>query len=228
MNLLALDTSSAACSASLMIKDKVKTLYELTPRGHSDLILTMCDQLLTEQKLLPSQLDGIAFGRGPGSFTGLRIAAGVTQGIAFSANLPIIPISSLAALAHKTHIENKQKNILVVMDAKMQEVYWGAFKFDKGTLVNAAEGLCQPKALTTSTDVKWYAVGDAWTTYRTCFAEQVITSMVEFETDSLPSAENIAYLAYQDLIDGKIYPPEKAVPVYLRNNVAKKTAKTPS
>lgn len=228
MNLLALDTSSAACSASLMLKDKMKTLYELTPRGHSDLILTMCDQLLAEEKLLPSQLDGIAFGRGPGSFTGLRIASGVTQGIAFSANLPIIPISSLAALAHKTHIENKQNNILVAMDAKMQEVYWGAFKFDAGKLVHSAEGLCQPSALPIATDVKWFAVGDAWTTYQACFSEQLVARIVGFDTDSLPSAENIAYLAQQNLIDGKTYPPEKAVPVYLRNNVAKKTAKMPS
>ncbi len=224
MKLLALDTSSAACSAALMINNEVKTLFEIVPRAHSDLILSMCDKLLQEAKLLPSQLDGIGFGRGPGSFTGLRIAAGVTQGISFAANIPVIPVSSLAALAQKTHLDSQKNNILVAVDARMQEVYWGHFHFNEGKLMSFKEGICHPEALHATDEHQWFAAGDAWKVYHDQFEQKLISNMVGFNTCSLPCAENIAYLALQDLTDGNTYPPEKAMPVYLRNNVAKKSS----
>lgn len=207
-----------------MINNEVKTLFEIVPRAHSDLILSMCDKLLQEAKLLPSQLDGIGFGRGPGSFTGLRIAAGVTQGISFAANIPVIPVSSLAALAQKTHLDSQKNNILVAVDARMQEVYWGHFHFNEGKLMSFKEGICHPEALHATDEHQWFAAGDAWKVYHDQFEQKLISNMVGFNTCSLPCAENIAYLALQDLTDGNTYPPEKAMPVYLRNNVAKKSS----
>ncbi len=127
MRLLALDTSTEACSAALFQDGAITLRFEITERSHADLILPMVESLLGEAGLALADLDGLAFGRGPGGFTGLRIATGVVQGLALGAGLPVAPVSSLAAVAEQVPA-GEGEAILVCNDARMGEVYWGVFR----------------------------------------------------------------------------------------------------
>src|SRR3569833_3307602 len=128
MKLLAIDTATEACSAALYLDGAVNKRYVLAPREHALLILPMIDELLRDANLSPLELDAVAFGRGPGAFTGLRIAAGVAQGIAYGADLPVVPVSSLAALAQGCYRERGVTRVLATIDARIGEVYWGAYR----------------------------------------------------------------------------------------------------
>ena len=139
MKILALDTATEACSAALLSGDgSVYERHDIAPRRHAELILPMVDGILTEAGLGLNDLDAIAFGRGPGAFTGVRIAAGVTQGLALGAGLPVIPVSSLAALAQPAL--GKAAIVLPAIDARMGEVYWAAYESDQDGLVTALAG----------------------------------------------------------------------------------------
>ena len=124
MKILALDTSTEACSAALLIDSQISQRYEVAPREHGALILPMIERLLVDAGVVLSQLDALAFGRGPGAFVGVRIATGVAQGIAFAADLPVVPVSSLAALAQSV----EHANVYSAIDARMDEVYWAAYR----------------------------------------------------------------------------------------------------
>ncbi len=124
MKLLALDTSTEACSAALFIDGEIRQRFEITPKAHTKLLLPMIESLLAEAELKLSQLDALAFGCGPGSFTGLRIATGVVQGLAFGADLPVVPVSTLAALA-----QNRLPELaFVATDAHIGEIFWGVYQ----------------------------------------------------------------------------------------------------
>jgi len=127
MNLLAIDTATEGCSAALLNDGSIRFDYLETARDHSRLILKMIDTLLAEAGIKPGQLDGLAFGRGPGSFTGVRIATGVVQGIAFAIDRPVVAISDLAAIAQRSCRENGHTRVLAAIDARMGEVYWAAY-----------------------------------------------------------------------------------------------------
>src|SRR3569623_782227 len=124
MNLLAIDTATEACSAALYLDGAIAARYALAPREHARLILPMVDELLREADIKPTQLDAVSFGRGPGALTGLRIAAGVVQGIAYGADLPVVPVSSLAALAQGCYRERGVTRILATIDAG---IGWAAY-----------------------------------------------------------------------------------------------------
>ena len=134
MKILAIDTATEACSAALYIDGERRSTYQLAPRQHSRLILKMIDGLLADADLSVNQLDAIAFGRGPGSFMGLRIAAGVVQGIAFAHDIPVIAISTLKAIAQRAYEQTKNKHILVAIDARMDEVYWAVYSMNMDSL----------------------------------------------------------------------------------------------
>ncbi|MCE3239461.1 MAG: tsaB, partial [Gammaproteobacteria bacterium] len=131
MKILGFDTSSAACSVALLIDDKISVLHEIIPMQQAQSLLPMIEELLLSNKMRLDQLDAIAFGCGPGSFTGVRIAASVAQGLAYALQLPVIPISSLAALAQAVYQNLQWQKLLVAVDARMQEVYWGAYHINQ-------------------------------------------------------------------------------------------------
>ncbi|MCW8886493.1 MAG: tRNA (adenosine(37)-N6)-threonylcarbamoyltransferase complex dimerization subunit type 1 TsaB, partial [Motiliproteus sp.] len=163
--ILALDTSSEACSVALLIDEQVQEIHELVPRQHTQKLLPMVQQLLEQANLQVSDLDGIAFGAGPGSFTGLRITAGVAQGLALGADLPLLPVSTLAALAQEAYQEQQAEQVLAALDARMGEVYWGVYGL-QGSVMQALqpERVCAPErvSIEQKSEGRWVAIGSGW------------------------------------------------------------------
>ncbi len=227
LRILAIETATEACSAALYIDGDVIQRYRLAPRQHVALILPFIDELFSEAGITVNQLDAVAFGRGPGSFTGLRIAAGITQGIAFGADLPVIPVSTLAALAQGATRQDGATKVLAALDARMQEVYWGVYRLDGAGLVSlqGEEAVCAPGRVANPGGSDWQAAGDGWSSYR-----DALISSLGFEPagylDSLkPQATDVALLGAAQFAAGGVVPAEQAAPVYLRDRVAAKPAR---
>lgn len=224
MKLLAIDTATEACSAALRIDDEIIEKYQLAPRQHTMLILPMIDQLLSEAELQPQQLDGLAFGCGPGSFTGVRIASGVIQGIALGAELPVVAISTLASLAQQGFDRSDATLAFAAMDARMQEVYWGVYQRNQqGLAVLQGQEIVGLAKHIEYPDVNGIAVGSAWQVYQTEMLAQVQNKVDNIYAEILPRASAIAKLALTE--NQQWVTAEQAMPVYLRNNVAKKSSK---
>lgn len=229
MKLLAIDTATEACSAALYINGEITAQYELAPREHSRLILKMVDTLLREEKLSVSKLDAIAFGRGPGSFMGLRIAAGVVQGIAFAHDIPVVPVSTLKAIAQRAYEQTQRKHILAAIDARMDEVYWASYRLegeqwqlDGEECVISPDKIQLPEKLVKA-DEAWVGAGTGWASYRDRLLPTANNCQLStILPDCYPSAEVIAKLAVEELIAGNTVTAAEAIPVYLRNDVAKK------
>ncbi len=130
--LLALDTATEACSVALLHDGRVLSHYEVIPRMHAQRLLPMIKDLLAEAGVALSAVDGIAFGRGPGAFTGVRIAIGVVQGLAFALERPVLPVSTLAVLAQRALREQGAQQVAAAIDARMDEVYWGCYRAEQG------------------------------------------------------------------------------------------------
>ncbi|TXH71161.1 MAG: tRNA (adenosine(37)-N6)-threonylcarbamoyltransferase complex dimerization subunit type 1 TsaB [Thiothrix sp.] len=223
MPLLALDTSSDACSAAVLTSEACFTEFELTPRAHTQLILPMVESVLKQADLELVQVDAIAFGRGPGAFTGVRIATGVAQGLALAANKKLLPISSLAALAQQAYQQQQAQKILVALDARMGEVYWGIFQVVDGQVkLQGEEQVLSPAAIDLPTEKGWIAVGSGWAAYPELLARASDLVLASY-ADWLPSAEFIAQLAWQDYQAGRAVAAEQAQPIYLRNKIAQTT-----
>ncbi len=219
MKLLAIDTSTEACSAALYIKGETKSRYELAPRRHAELILPMVDSLLSEAQLSLNQLDGLAFGRGPGAFTGVRIATGIIQGLAFAADLPVVPISSLAALAQGAH--GKAENIVTAIDARMHEIYCATYQFNANGIAEliGEENVSPPgKAIIPEIDT-CFGIGSGWSSYAEQLSSLLGDKLSGYDGNCFPNAVHTAILAVEDLKRGKSLPAEQALPVYLRNKV---------
>ncbi len=224
--ILALDTSTQACSVALWIDGEVREDFRDIPRQHTQLLLPMVQQLLADAGLALQQLDGIAFGRGPGSFTGLRICTGVTQGLALGADLPVAPVSTLAALAQQAAEEFQADGVLTALDARMDELYWGCYRLDPASalpLLVGEERVCGPQWVTAplSTPGKWVGYGTGWC-YRDRLPATVRDAVVHIEPQREPRAAAIAKLGAALIAAGQGVLPEQALPVYLRDNVALK------
>jgi tRNA threonylcarbamoyladenosine biosynthesis protein TsaB len=218
MIILALETATEACSAALAVDDDIRERFEVSPRGHSQLILPMINELLAEAQLAIGQVDAIAFGRGPGAFTGLRIAVGVTQGIAFAADLPVVPVSTLAALAQ----DSDANRVLAAIDARMDEVYWGAFQRDDSGLMTACgeEAVLSPSAVIPPEGSDWQGIGSGWDSYHSELAACCAGHIVKWEEGGLPRAGDVARLGLAAFRRGEGVSADHALPVYLRDEVA--------
>lgn len=228
MKILALDTSTDACSVALYLAGEILENFQIAPRAHTQLLLPMIDQALAEAGLTPRQLDGIAFGRGPGSFTGLRIAAGIAQGIAFAAQLPVVPVSTLAALAEQHLAAHDGEWVLAALDARMDEVYWGFYRRDRERRVvvmgteqvkRVAEILLPPLPAHSL-----YGVGSAWQTHHQALCARIGHALSSYDATAWPRAGSIARLAAVALARGDSVAAAAALPVYLRDQVAKTLA----
>jgi tRNA threonylcarbamoyladenosine biosynthesis protein TsaB len=221
--MLAVETSTEACSAALFIDGEVQERFEIAPREHTKLILPMIDSLMADAELKPQQLDALAFSRGPGSFTGVRISTGVIQGIAFGADLPVVPVSTLAAIAHE-YLKNADYNCAyTAMDARMGEIFWGVYQKDQQgyvelvgeEAVTLAENILVPK-------IQGIGIGSGWGVYPDELSSCLGDLLLGIEVDHLPRASAIAELGVMGFEKNQAVAVEKAMPVYLRDKVAKK------
>ncbi|KXU78530.1 tRNA (adenosine(37)-N6)-threonylcarbamoyltransferase complex dimerization subunit type 1 TsaB [Aeromonas enteropelogenes] len=221
LKILAVDTATEACSAALLVGDKVFSRWEEAPRDHTRKILPMVQALLEEAGISLSELDAIAFGRGPGSFTGVRIGIGVAQGLAFGAGVPLIGISTLAAMAQGAHRLDGAEHVLTAIDARMNEVYFGHYEWRDGRMqLVGEEVVSDPAALVASRGKqagRVNCVGTGFETYGDTLAglaDERMGSQVRF-----PAAEDMLPLARTAWLAGEAVAVEKATPVYLRDKV---------
>ncbi|MGM0769217.1 MAG: tRNA (adenosine(37)-N6)-threonylcarbamoyltransferase complex dimerization subunit type 1 TsaB [Pseudomonadota bacterium] len=223
MKLLALDTSSEGCSAALLIDGSVTERFDLAPRGHTRLLMPMIRELLAEQGLAPADLDALAFARGPGSFTGLRIATGVVQGLAWGLEVPVIPVSSLAAVALSA-LESLDvgdgDGVAVAFDARMGEVYWACFEVREGLpQLLGTEQVCAPSAVALPEVAgRWVAAGPGWQ-LREQMAPEVLSAIALMDETLIPRAGCVARLARLELAAGGGVSATCAQPVYIRDEV---------
>lgn len=225
MKILALDTTQEYCSVALLIDDQTYTREELAPRSHTDLILPQVEYVLAEAGIQLAQLDALAFGRGPGSFTGLRIAAGVVQGLALGADLPVAPVSSLAAMAQGQHrVNTSYTRISAAFDARIQEVYWGNYQLVDGIMQGVTdEAVSAPEAVYLPDDGSWLAIGAGWQAYPQ-MCERLAPRLIDVIADTAPLARDIIPIARSMAERGQLVTAEEAIPVYLRQKVAQTIA----
>ena len=224
MKILAIDTTEQACSAALLVDGRVAEDFRIAARQHSQLILPMIEGLLGDAGLALSALDGLAFARGPGSFTGVRIAAAVVQGLAVAADLQVVPVSSLLALAQGVYREHGEQRVLAAFDARMQEIYWvpcevrdGLMQFAGNERVSALEAIALPPG-----DDAWAMAGSALGAYGEAIEQQLGSRSGARYPDAVVYAQDVALLAQQGFARGEAVAAEQAIPVYLRDQVAHK------
>jgi tRNA threonylcarbamoyladenosine biosynthesis protein TsaB len=223
LKLLAIETATEACSAALMIDGEITEQFTLTANGHSKLILPMIDVLTTEAGLQPSDLDGLAFGCGPGSFTGVRIATGIIQGIAFALDLPAVPVSNLAAVAQDFFDQTQENLAFVAMDARMNEIYWGVYQRNNyGYAELIGKEVVTPASNIEFPDVSGVGIGSGWKVYNQELLTRLSRRVIRYEADNLSRARAVARLGVEGFKQGLAVPVEHAMPVYLRDKVAKK------
>jgi len=222
LKILAIDTSEDACSAALLVDGGVTERFEVAPRRHSELILPMMDGLLGEGGLTLAGLDALAFACGPGAFTGVRIAASVIQGVAFGADLPVVPVSTLRALAQGAQRELAADRVLSALDARMGEVYWGGFEADAAGIMRPVmqETVCAPGSVPVPPGDGWRGFGSGWASYRAALAERCGAS-VPCVGEAMVHARDVATLAAALFREGAAVAAEQALPVYLRDQVAR-------
>jgi tRNA threonylcarbamoyladenosine biosynthesis protein TsaB len=221
MKILALDTSTEYLSLALVLDGKAFVRDLHAGQTHSQRILPLLRELLDEAGVELSQLDGIAFGAGPGSFTGLRIGCGVAQGLAFGASLPVIGVSTLQALAQASGVDK----VIACLDARMGEVYHAAYELrDKAWHEVIAPGLYKPDAVPPIRGNGWVGSGSGWKVYGELLAAQYAGQLADTIPDAYPHALAIAQLAVPLFEAGQGRPAAEAAPIYVRNKVALKTS----
>lgn len=226
MKLLAVETATEACSAALYVDGVISERFELAPRHHTKLILPMIDELMREAGLKPSELDALAFGCGPGSFTGIRIATGVIQGIALGAHLPVVCVSTLAAMAQELFDRTENTIAFTAIDARMDEIFWGVYQRDALGFAQLLgdESVTPAPLVECPVGDAGVGIGSGWGVYADVLMERLAGRVSHYQTDNLPRAALIARLGARGFEQGLAVPVELAMPVYLRDKVAKTEA----
>jgi tRNA threonylcarbamoyladenosine biosynthesis protein TsaB len=219
MKLLGMETSGNGGSVALLAEGRIASRAIATPREQTERLLDVAHELLGEARLAVSDLDGIAFGRGPGSFTGLRLAAAVAQGLALAANLRLLPVSSLLCIAQGAWRAVRASHVLVCSDARMGEIYWGEFELDGHAMrASSAERLGRPSDLPAPSGA-WTAVGSGFAAHRDALSG-MLTAAQRVLPDLEPAAEDLFPFAERALAEGRSVAPNEALPVYLREHTA--------
>ena len=215
--LLALDTATECCSAALLHDGSVTARSEVIPRQHAQRLLPMIEELLGERQLRLQDVDALVFGRGPGAFTGVRIATGMVQGLAFAADKPVIAVSNLAALAQRAWREHGAETVAAAIDARMDEVYWGLYGLQDGVMqLLDDERVCAPEAVSLPAGVGSVAgAGTGWQ-----YAERLAVTATQSWPQMLPDASDLITLALPRWQAGEVVDAADAQPVYLRDKVA--------
>ena len=244
MNLLAFELATEACSVAVWVDGEVRERFELAPRRHAELSLPWAEQLLAEAGIARTQLDAIAVGRGPGAFTGVRLAIAIGQGIALALDRPIVPVSTLAALAMRAAASPRgpaspgrggapaaaNLHVLAAIDARMDEVYAGRFEVRDGdALALGDEIVVPPDAVALLDDgFDWHGVGSGFGAVGGLLGRRLAPALGGFDADALPHAADVARLAAAAFARGEAIAAEFVEPAYLRNNVALTTAEQQS
>jgi tRNA threonylcarbamoyladenosine biosynthesis protein TsaB len=219
MKLLALDTAGPRCSVALLMDGRLSERDSPAEKVQAESVLPMVEQLLSEAGLKLASLDAIAFGRGPGAFTGIRVATAVAQGLAYGVDLPVVPVSDLAALAAAAARIHKQERVLACLDARMHEVYWAAYSVTAEAITPLTkEGLSPPEGIAPPAG-SWFGAGPGWATYGDALKART-GQLTGVDAALLPMAGDIARLGERAFRAGQAVAPEQALPVYLRDKVA--------
>ena len=226
MKLLAFETATEACSVAVHVDGHIIERHEVAPRKHAEYALPWAEALLAEAGIKRSQLDAIAISRGPGAFTGVRLAIAIAQGIALALDKPMVAVSTLQVIAASVPPANAgegtKQRILAAIDARMGEVYVGAFERNGDALLALSnETVCAPQAVTLPDDLGgWHAVGTGFSAVDGALALHLGSQLTSIDASVLPHAADVARLAVAAYARGEAVAPERVEPAYLRNNVA--------
>lgn len=215
MRLLAIDTATEACSAAVWNDGEVSSRDELAPRRHTELLLPMIEAVMTEQGLAKHELDALAFGRGPGSFTGVRIATSVIQGLALATGLGVVPVSTLAAMAQGARRRHDAVAATACLDARMGEIYWGNYRCDQNGVMQLAGDELLSDPIDLVMPARGLAVGPGFGAY-----PQLSAGYDGIDQTLLPSARDMLPLALEQYRRAGALPAAAALPTYLRDKVS--------
>jgi len=225
LKILALDTSTEYCSVALWQDGGLDARDAAAGQSHSQMLLPMVDELLRRHALTLRDLDGIAFGCGPGSFTGLRIACGVTQGLAFGAGLPVVGVSTLLALAEAVRSERT----VCCLDARMGEVYHASYvRLGEGWNVVHDASLCAPAMAPPLPAGAWTGCGTGFAAHGAALKQRFGERLADIRPELYPHARDIARLGVREFERGGGMPAEQALPVYIRDKVALRSDERPT
>lgn len=226
--ILGIETATDACSVAIITPTQSCNLFVIEPQAHAKLLLGMIDQICAQAEVTLKDVDAFAFGCGPGSFTGVRIAASIVQGLAFGVNKPVIAVSSLRALAQQAFNVHAYEYIVAMLDARMQEIYCGSYKANAEGLVMplSEDTLKKPDEFVVDVALPWVAVGTGIAAYGDVIKQHNLGLIID--TSILhPRAQEIVQLAADLYKRGEVLQPNEAIPSYIRNDVAKKSKKNP-
>ncbi|HSI45471.1 MAG TPA: tRNA (adenosine(37)-N6)-threonylcarbamoyltransferase complex dimerization subunit type 1 TsaB [Methylophilus sp.] len=221
MKLLAIESSTEFLSLAVQAEAGLTSFHEATGPAASQRILPEIQRLLTEAGVKLSELDGIVYGTGPGAFTGVRVAVGVTQGLAFGANLPVIGVSSVHAVAQEAWLETNAEKVLVSLDARMGEVYHAALiKQQHGWVEVSPPVVCKPHDVPTIEGDDWLAAGSGWAVFGEVLSAQYTQQISKIHAEIMPTAKAMLMIAKPRFIAGDTQSAQQAAPLYIRNRVA--------